>query len=201
MNSVFFKKSVFFVLIMCLFLPTNVSGQLLNEPGIDDLPEKNEIDYYKIVENIITAFGVIGAAAVTAITVLHQRKGQQNDLLKLEYAQQKNRLELEYDINLREKRTSAYEKLWELTRVELQPNHYTMDKLLKWKDDLRDWYYKDGHGVLLSEHSQKLYHNFQNRLLGKSIRSLENNFKIDTPFSSKKFLNKDINMAFKLSWK
>ncbi len=89
----------------------------------------------------------------------------------------------------------SYEKLWALTRVELQPNYYTKDKLLKWQEDLRNWYYKDGNGMLLSEHSQKLYHNFQDRLLNKSITSLENDFMTGAPITSKntdKFLKQDL---------
>ncbi len=96
---VFFFNNVF------VFLSFNVSSQLLNMSVSGNLTEKNEINYSKIVENIITALGVIGGAAVSAIVLLHLRKGQQNDLLKLEYNQQKNRLELEYDINLRKERT------------------------------------------------------------------------------------------------
>jgi hypothetical protein len=158
---------------MCLFPCFDVSGQSLNITLVEKPPENNPINGSKVYENLITAAGVIGGAFVTGFFLLRQRKGQQKDLLKLEYTQQKNRLELEYDISLRKKRTKAYNQLWALTSVELEPNYYTLDKLKTWKNELHDWYYEDGNGMLLSEHSQKLYHNFKDRLLENSITALE----------------------------
>ena len=165
---------------MCLLPSFYVSGQLLNNPLAENLTENNQTNNSKIYENSISTAGVIVAAIITAtgsaFVLLHQRKDQQKDLLKLEYSQQKNRLELEYDISLREKRTKAYEKLWELLWVQSpkeHPKYYTEEKLKKWEKDLRDWYYTDGNGMLLSERNQKLYHNFLDTFLHDYIEGLK----------------------------
>ncbi len=77
----------------------------------------------------------------------------------------KNQLELSSDIDtdLRDRRTKVYDILWKKT--ELLPKwprapSVTYEKLSKFSEELRDWYFRDG-GMYLSRQAQKSYVNLQ----------------------------------------
>ena len=123
-----------------------------------------------ISSNVITTVVAFGGIISTIFLTFYQIKKRQEE----KTSEHNNSLEYDYSINLRRRRSRAYVRLWELTQI-----RYSIDssvyEIEKHKTSLSDWYYDKGHGMLLTEHSQKLFYNFK-----KNIEDLAKNWNEST---------------------
>jgi hypothetical protein len=71
----------------------------------------------------------------------------------------RRRSRAEVDANVAEKRLPAYAALWESTKVAspMRDSPLTAGERSQLFDDLTDWYYDDGHGMLLTETTRNIY--------------------------------------------
>lgn len=121
-------------------------------------------------KELLTTATAIVAALIGASATIYVGFNQYKKTKELQSAQHYDTLEYDYNVKLRDQRIKVYPCLWSLTHIgfDVNSNDY---EFLDRAQALTNWYFEDGNGMLLTEPSQKLWHNFKN-----SVRDMQNNW-------------------------
>jgi hypothetical protein len=141
---------------------------------------------------LVTILGAISGGAVTYFTAVQKNKTDKNLALQKIYNEKEMAIQkidhekemaiqqhmLNYDIDLRTKRTEAYRGLWskfDLLRKHAVPINITYGMMQRLLEDLTYWYYEEGNGMFLSEKSRDLFFEFLKMIEKGLLENTENN--------------------------
>jgi hypothetical protein len=153
------KITILIIIVICILYfngTIEFSYTLTNQTG--DQNDKNSLKDIAS-SNVITTVVAFGGIISTIFITFYQIKKRQEE----KTIEHNNSLEFDYSIDLRRRRYENYIGLWELTQIKYSKDSpaYEMENH---KKSLSNWYYDKGHGMLLTEHSQKLFYNFKKNI-------------------------------------
>jgi hypothetical protein len=152
------KKILLIAILFQLYIYDNIDiYALTNQTNAQN--ETNEKNFSTLISSLTAIIVAIIAPVGTILLAFDQNKKRQ----KAQTTAHNNNLEYNYSIDLRQRRSRAYIGLWELTQIKFceESSTYEIDNHLT---SLSNWYYDKGHGMLLTEHTQKLFYNFKHNM-------------------------------------
>jgi hypothetical protein len=184
------KTTIIIVILFQLYFYGNMEFLYALTNQTKGQTDKNSLTTI-ISSNVIpSAAAIIAPVATILLTFYNIKKRQQEQTIA-----HNNSLEYDYSIDLRRRRSEAYVGLWELTQIKYSKYSWVCE-LENQETSLSEWYFDKGHGMLLTEHSQKLFYNFK-----ETIEDLSKNwYKIPIEERDGKIKNiKDIASALRTS--
>jgi hypothetical protein len=150
------KRTILIIIIIyILYFNGTIEFSYTLTNRTSDQNDKNSLKNI-VSSNVITTVVAFGGIISTIFITFYQIKKRQEEKT-IEY---NNSLEYDYSIDLRRRRYENYIGLWELTQIKYSKDSPAYE-IENHKKSLSNWYYDKGHGMLLTEHSQKLFYNFK----------------------------------------